>query len=120
VCGGGTVHKAGNGKQTMFWLVVWLDDVPQKLNYHELFQIRSDLQVMVGATQERGGWMIHFRRELNEHLRIQWEELYGRLLGHGKMECFLGWSTQPYPSSKLKGGTYFFYYLKKVGWSTGE
>jgi hypothetical protein len=35
--GGGAVNKVGDVRQKKFWHDVWLDDVPIRISYQELF-----------------------------------------------------------------------------------
>jgi hypothetical protein len=43
----GAMNKVGNGRKTKFWHDVWLEDVPLRISYHELFQISRDPKAMV-------------------------------------------------------------------------
>jgi hypothetical protein len=69
----------GNGKETKFWTNVWLDVVPLKLSYYELFQVSSDPNALVADMEEDGTWLVQFRRELNMNQIELWRSLFDML-----------------------------------------
>jgi hypothetical protein len=76
----GAVHKVGRGDQTKFWTDVWLDRVPLKVSFYELFKISSDPEALVEELVEEGSWKVEFRRELNEQQLELWSTLQDKLL----------------------------------------
>jgi hypothetical protein len=76
----GAVHKVGRGDQTKFWTDVWLDRVPLKVSFQELFKICSDPDALVMNLVVGGEWRLEFRRELD----VQQMALLGVL--EGKLE----------------------------------
>jgi hypothetical protein len=77
----GVVHKVRNGKATKFWIYVWLDEVPLKISYCELFVISSDPNALVSEMEEDGRWVVQFRRELTRNQMEMWRSLLDRLRG---------------------------------------
>jgi hypothetical protein len=44
----GAVHKVGDGRQTKFWSDVWLDNMPLKVSFRELYVTSSHPGAFVG------------------------------------------------------------------------
>jgi hypothetical protein len=70
---GGRLDSGGGGD-------VWLDKVPLKISYHELFRICGDPQALVADVVIEGMLDVNFRRGLDEGLMEQWRELEGKLM----------------------------------------
>jgi hypothetical protein len=66
-------------RTTKFWTHVWLDKVPSRVSYHELFEIYSEPKAIVGDLVEEEEWLIQFRRALNGRLMESWNSLHDKL-----------------------------------------
>jgi hypothetical protein len=75
----GALNKVGNERKTKSWHDVWLEGVPLRISYQELFQITRDPKAMVADLMVDGEWRIQFRRELDGNQVVKLGELVEKL-----------------------------------------
>lgn len=71
----GVIHKVNDGKNTLFWEVTWLNDIPLKLAFPRLFKICSDEKATVYECWDGSCWDIMFRRSFGPNEIAEWDEM---------------------------------------------
>lgn len=64
-----------SGVQTSFWHDCWLGNCPLKISFPNLFRITSNPDLEVSKAYVDGQWSIEFRRQMNESLLEEWNNL---------------------------------------------
>jgi hypothetical protein len=67
------------GQQTRLWHDYWLGDCPLKVRFHNLYQIAVNPDIEVAQAYDQRQWSISFRRQLNDSLREDWQDLQDML-----------------------------------------
>ena len=68
----GSVFKVGNGKHCKFWDDCWLNNVPLKLLYDDLYKMAREPACFVADCWEDGAWVIDFKRCLSIQEYDRW------------------------------------------------
>jgi len=66
------VFKVGNGKHCKFWDDCWLNNVPLKLLYDDLYKMAREPACFVADCWEDGAWVIDFKRCLSIQEYDRW------------------------------------------------
>jgi hypothetical protein len=70
--------RVGDGRNTRFWLDVWVGDCSLKNLYPKIYHICSDQTISVGEAAARC-WCLRFRRNLGEAEATEWRQLQATL-----------------------------------------
>jgi len=76
-CGG--TFKVGNDKNCRFWQDSWLNDVPLKIYYEDLYKMVKNAECSVAECWVEQDWFIDFRRSLSSIEFQRWTLLYDEL-----------------------------------------
>ena len=68
----GAVFKVGNGKLCRFWEDCWIQDVPLKILYHNLYKLSRNPFCFASDCYERGSWVVEFKRCLSSRDYDSW------------------------------------------------
>jgi hypothetical protein len=60
---------------TRFWYDWWLGNCPLKISFPNLFRITSNPDLEVNKALVDGQWSIEFRRQMNDSLLEEWNNL---------------------------------------------
>jgi hypothetical protein len=64
-----------SGVQTRFWHDCWVGGCQLKISFPNLFKITSSPDLEVSKAYVDGQWAIQFRRQFNEALTAEWNDL---------------------------------------------
>ena len=75
----GRIMEIISGNQTRFWKDCWLGDCPLEISFHKLYLIASQPDIEASKAFVDGQWCITFRRQLNENLQQDLNDLLALL-----------------------------------------
>ena len=75
----GAIFRMKSGKKTFFSQDVWLDNIPPKQKYPDLYNICEDPFATVAECNYEHGWEIGLHRYLSQRNLPQWQELMNQL-----------------------------------------
>ena len=70
-------YRVFGGDNVRFWHDSWLGGMPLKIQFHTLYDICNDPNVIVREAWDGNEWCVSFRRSLHGELVEDWENLKG-------------------------------------------
>lgn len=87
----GAIFKVGDGRLCRFWEDCWLQEVPLKILYSNLYKLTRDPYCFVSDCCEEGTWVVDFKRCLSTQDYESWlgllHMLNGCALTDNKADC---------------------------------
>ena len=77
----GATFKVGNGKNTLFWVDIWIQDKPLYQTFPRLYACCRKKDALVGDYWVNGEWDIGFKRPFGQAELSEWESLMSMLEG---------------------------------------